>query len=168
MPVEVVGGQIQHHSRERPDRGAPVQLKARQLHSDDRVGLRVGHYVEDRSADVPGSNAAMTSGREHGSQHPDCGRLAVGPGDGQPLLPAAARQFRPQPPGQFNVADHLDARGDRGREQRRVGPQPGRGDYQRGAWRHGRTGAELLRPEPDRRALLDQPAGDVSALRVVP
>ncbi len=135
MPVQMVRRDVQHDRGERLDGGAPVQLEAGQLHGHDLVRIRLGHHVGKRGADIAGRHCAVAGSAQHQGQHPHGRGLAVRARDGQPLLPAAMRQRRPEPPGQLDIANHLDAGGRGAGKQRRVRFPSRRGDHEVGTRR---------------------------------
>nr|BFE88910.1 hypothetical protein GCM10020093_115110 [Planobispora longispora] len=126
MPVEVVGGDVEHRGGVRGDAGRAVQLEAGQLHGQDVV--RPGDGLHDRDAHVADRERLAPGRRQHRGEHPHRGGLAVGAGQRQPRR----RVPGTQPPGQLDLADHLDPGPGRG-DQQRVVRRPAGGDGRRGA-----------------------------------
>ncbi|GAA3366399.1 hypothetical protein GCM10020366_69920 [Saccharopolyspora gregorii] len=124
MPVEVVVGEVEHDPGLRGQRPGPVQLEAGQL--DGEHPVPGAHRVDDGQPDVPAGDDVEPGGAQHRFEHGDGGGLAVGAGDGEPVGGFGPRPV--EPPGEFDLADDLDARGGGGGQQRRAGPPAGTGD----------------------------------------
>ncbi len=143
VPVQVVGGQVEHGRRVRAQRGRPVQLVAGELDGEHVVGLLGEHRVQHRDADVADGGGAPARGGQDRGEHLDRGGLAVGAGDRQPGGRFAGGGVRPaQPPGQLDVAPDLQAGPLGGLEQRAARRPAGRGDDQPGALGQGVAVAE--------------------------
>jgi hypothetical protein len=67
VPVEVILGDVEHHTRLGPQRRRPVQLEARQL-DGHQFGLLVEH-IQHRVADVAAQQGGATSRDQHRVQH---------------------------------------------------------------------------------------------------
>ena len=101
VPVEMVGGDVEHRRGDGGDRSLPVQLEAGQLDREDVIGLRVQHRLEDRRADVAGRRRAQPRRPQDRGEHVDGRRLAVRAGDREPRSRALERAH---PPRQLDLA----------------------------------------------------------------
>ena len=110
VPIEVVGGDVEHGRGIGAHRLLPVQLEAREF-DREHLESRLEHGLEQRRADVAAGLGPEPGGQQHRFEHRRGRRLAVGAGDRQPFRVVGA----PDPPGQFDLADDGDAgRGGRG------------------------------------------------------
>ena len=126
VPVEVVLGDVEHHTGLRAQRRRPVQLEARQLD-----GQQLGRLIQDVEhwvADVAAQQRPAAGGHQHRVQHRRRGGLAVGAGHHKPAPRRPVAAGIVQAPSQFDVApDRYPGRG--GSDQhRRGGRQAGAGD----------------------------------------
>ncbi len=151
MPVKVIVGEVEDDGGVRRDGVRPVQLEAGQLHGEHLVSGP--DRVDHRQPDVAAGHHVDLGGAQDRLQHADRRGLAVGAGDRQPrgrrCSPAhrRGRRFRfllVQPPGEFDLADHLDTGRGRRRQQRRIRPPTGASDDQLGVFRRlGQPGHQL-------------------------
>ena len=124
VPVEVVRGHVEHRGRERRGPTGSSAAGSWTARRPARRRLRLADRL-----DAPGCRRCRRrrSGarrREHRGEHADRGGLAVGAGQRQPVRDGVG-EHRAQPPGQLDLADHLDPGRGGGGEQRRCGGQPG-------------------------------------------
>src|SRR5699024_2766674 len=128
VPVQVVGGHVEHHGGVWTHGGGPVQLEAGQFDRQDVVSSSVGvgqGRLDDGGADVAHGQGVPAVRAQHLLQHPYRGGPAVGAGDRQPHLVGGF-----EPPGQLDVTDDLHARLGGPYQQWRVGAPTRRGDHQ--------------------------------------
>ena len=113
MAVEVVGGEVEEDRALGREGDAVLELEAGGL--ADHRGVRVDLAGErgERRADVAGDRDRLAGGPVEVAEQLGGGRLAVGPGDGEEAV-------GDRPPGQLELADHVDPALQRGRDHRRL------------------------------------------------
>ena len=137
VPVEVVGGDVEHGGGLRGHRVREVQLEARQLDDED-VERRVGGGEHDGRPDVAHRGDALPGGAQDRLEHPDGRRLAVGPRHGEPRRRAAAgRAVDAHRQASSTSLQTGHAAFERGGEQRVVRRHAGRRDDERGPVQRG-------------------------------
>jgi hypothetical protein len=109
-----------------------LELEARALADHDGAGLEGAHHGRQRGADVAGHHVRQAGRGVDRSQETHGGRLAVGAGHGQ-------KAVRQEPPGQLQLAGHLQPALARGVHDRGVAGHAG-------ALHHGGHAVELRQP----------------------
>ena len=113
MAVEVVGGEVEEDGALGGEGGGVLELEAGRLADDGRVGIDRPGERGERRADVAGDGDRLAGGPVDVAEQLDRGRLAVGPGHREEAVGN-------RPPGELELADHLEAALQRGGDHRRL------------------------------------------------
>ena len=101
MAVEVVGREVEEDRALGREGVGVLELEARALADDRRVGVDLADQRGERRADVAGDRDRLAGAAVDVAEQLDRGRLAVGPGHRDEAV-------RQRPPGQLQLADDVD------------------------------------------------------------
>ena len=113
MAVEVVGGEVEEDRALGGEGDAVLELEAGGLADDRRGRVDLAGERGERRADVAGDGDRLAGRPVDVAEQLGDGRLAVGAGDGEEAV-------GDRPPGELELADHLDAPLQGGGDHRRL------------------------------------------------
>ena len=113
MAVEVVGGEVEEDRALGGEVGCCPRAGSWSTRRRRSPRVDLADQLGERRADVAGHRDRLAGAAEDVAEQLDRGRLAVGAGDGEEAV-------RQRPPGQLELADHLDPALQGGRDHRRL------------------------------------------------